>query len=461
MEQQRRSMQRKFFISLAILVVTNSSTVAALEPKIEALVKQADDCRQQGQFDQATALYGKAFAQCSDRNTCAAADILRNQARCYIQQGNWKQACDALQHAVFIYELNLRPDVNANRKALLPAYYKVDFHAPECAAVLSEYSTALKRLNKNDEANKADELASRLKRKSEEAASDAEEWKKLLLEVVPDTHHTAWSATADEKFKKLVEFEKKFPRESARMMTTWRAFGNWYFARKKYKEAEQSYALALGIAEKTLGKGNPALGELICQQARVCTAGKEFKKSEELYKNVLAMYSPILPDSDSNMIEVILELQNLYKEQGEADGLKALELKERLSTDATKNASTPKAADQNRSLLSLYLKNGKFEMAERSLKNIIAFEESTEGSASIQDVIALAEVECHLKKYPEAEELFKSAQSRCAKERLRLYDEVLDKYAEMLRECNRTTEAETLEAQARQFRLEGLKKLYH
>ncbi len=462
-------------VTVGILVLTVLFMVPAqaigVDAKTTALVKEADDCRQQGQIDRAIDLYGTAFSNCAnlEQTKCEAADILRSKARCYLQQNNLQQAANALRHAVFIYELNERPNIDANRKAKLPHYYKEDFYAPQCAAVLTEYAAVLTKLNKNDEAATATGLAEKLNRKSGDPSETVAEWKKKLGEAIPETtasySTTAWSDKAEEKFKQLVELGKKFEPASARLVTTYWGFSNWYVTRAKFKEAEQPCSSALAVAEGALGISNPAICDLLCHYANICRRAKNYPKAEDLYKRALSIYSQQLPDTDSNVIAVLTAMQSILKDQGTAQSAKALELKERLSPDAIHTTAsvgqTPKAADQNRDLLTLYMANGKYDQAESSLKKVMEFDQTNNEKIALTDLIALADVKCKLKKYAEAEQLYKAARDRCIQERLRQYDVVLEKYAELLRLCDRMEEADNMDAEARQFRLDGKKKLYH
>lgn len=452
------------FVIAFFFAQTCISEAGALDAKSLSLVKQADDCKQQGQIDAAIDLYAKAFSTCSsfEQTKCDAADILRTEAECFAQKSNLNQACELLKRVAFIYELNERPNIDAMRKANLPYYYKEDYYSPTCATVLTRYADILSKLNKQSEASTVSALAQKLQRQSIDEPDVVADWKKKFFEAVPNTTTTAWSDKADEKFKVLVELAKKFDPASARLTTTWWAFSNWYVSREKFKEAQAASANALSVAERTFGANSPALCDLLCYHANVCRRAKDFAKSEEFYKRALAIYSSQLPDTNSNVVGVLASLQDLYRDQGLAQGQKALEVRQRLSPDAAKSQiDTRRGAEQNRDMLSLYVANGKYEQAEATLSKVMEFDRAANGKNSLADILALAEVKTKVKKYSEAEQLYLSARQRCISERSNQYDVVLEKYAALLRECAREEEAEHLEAEARQFRLDGKKKLFH
>lgn len=451
-------------LTLLVMVSLSILPTAAFDSKVATIVRQADDAKQQGQLDKALEFYGSAWSKCSpfEQTKCDAADILRSQARCYVQLKSLKQAETALRKAVFIYELNQRPDINTNIKAILPHYYEEDYYAPQCAAVLYELADVLTQSGKKDEANEIVVLANKLNRKSGDPADAVAAWKKKFQEAVPDTRTTAWSDKADEKFKQLLETGKTFEPGSARLATSWWGFSNWYVTRSKFKEAEQACANALGVAEQTFGPANPAIGDLLCHYANVCRKAKSYAKSDELYKRALTIYTKQLPDTDSNVAAILTSMQDLLRDQGLGQGQRAIEIQQRIAPDTSQSvAQTKKVADQNRDLLALYMTNGKYDQAEQSLKKAMEFEQTTNGRVSLKDMVTLADIKCKLKKFAEAEALYKAARDRCANERLRQYDEILEKYAEMLKQCDRVAEAEDLEAEARQFRIDGKKKLYH
>lgn len=437
-------------ITIAYPVDANSTT--------ETLLQQAEDLTKAGRFDAAAEVYSQALEKRSgsDRLTIESADLLRKQANCFIRREQWPQATKCLERALFIYEFNDKPNVNRNRLAKRPYYYKQDYFAPATAAVLGEYADALSKNNQPEKATLARDLATKLQRKSEVPASKIEEWKKLLLEAVPEDD--GWSDKADAKFQVALQYAQKLEPESAPVVTTLWGLSNWYASRSKYAEAARTCATALSLQEKLLGESNPALYDFLCNYAAVCRKAKDYSKAEELYKRALAIYAAQIPDSD--LLGIHNSMLDMYKEQGSID--KATAIKEKLvKAIETTNPTSKSAADGSRQLLEMYLQTNRFDLAEQALSKAIELDKKNGRETKLSDLTGMADIKTKLQKYSEAETLYKAAIQKCQQERLRDFDVCLEKYAIMLRASDRTTEAEATEARARQFRIEGGRKLWH
>lgn len=150
----------------------------------------------------------------------------------------------------------------------------------------------------------------------------------------------------------------------------------------------------------------------------------------------------------------------MYKEQGRID--KATAIKEKLvKAIETTNPTSKSVADGSRELFEMYLKTNRFDLAEQALSKAIELDKKNGRETKLSDLTGMADIKTKLQKYSEAETLYKAAIQKCQQERLRDFDVCLEKYATMLRTSDRATEAEATEARARQFRIEGGRKLFH
>ncbi|MBY0546331.1 MAG: tetratricopeptide repeat protein [Candidatus Obscuribacterales bacterium] len=424
----------------------------------EPLLEQAEELAKAGKFDAAAEIYGQALEKCngSARLNIESADILRKQATCFARREQWSQAAKCLERAVFIYEYNDKPNVNRNRQSKLPYYYKQDYFAPMTAAVLGEYAEALSKNNQPEKATSARDLATKLQHKSEVPAGKIEEWKKLILEAAPE--NDGWSDKADAKFQVALQYAQKLEPESAPVVTTLWGLSNWYASRSKYADAARTCATALSLQEKLLGESNPALYDFLCNYAAVCRKAKDYSKADELYQRALAIYAAQIPDSELTGIHN--SMLDMYREQGLID--KATAIKEKLvKSIETANPTSKSVADGSRQLLEMYLKTNRFDLAEQALSKAMELDKKGGRETKLSDLTGMADIKTKLQKYAEAETLYKSAIQMCQQERLADFDVCLEKYAAMLRANDRATEAEATEARARQFRIEGGRKLWH
>ena len=227
-----------------------------------------------------------------------------------------------------------------------------------------------------------------------------------------------------------------------------------FYVQGRNEEAENLYKRALDIREKTLGPEHPDVAFCLINIAGVHIYQERYSEAETAYRRALAIQEKALGPDHPEVADCVGRIAQLYgyylgrPEEAEQSYRRAIAILE-----AGVGADSPKLAQAQDDLASFLDEVGKYVEAEKLVRRALDIRErvlEADDPAIAESCFGLAHM-CHrhFDRFDEADSLY--ARALAIWEKTLAADDpylimILTEYADLLREQNRTEEAQALEA---------------